>query len=370
MNAATPMKASNGTLLVMAGGTGGHVFPALSVAEILRAEGWNVVWLGTRRGIEARLVPAAGIDIEWLDVSGLRGKRVVSLLLAPLKLLRACWQAQKVIRRVKPDVVLGMGGFAAGPGGLMAKLLGRPLVIHEQNAVAGMTNRILQKFATHALAAFPGALEGGTVRTVGNPVRNDLLGLAAPEERFEGRQGPVRVLVVGGSQGARVLNELVPGALKELTVAVTVRHQCGRSDAAEVEQRYAASGVEASVEPFIEDMAGAYAWADIAICRAGAMTVFELAAVGLGAILVPFPYAVDDHQTANAGYLVDAGAAEVLQESGLTAGTLAESLRRRLASREGLLAMAKAARRKAQPEAGRQLAAICASLHDYAREAA
>ncbi|MDX1454460.1 MAG: undecaprenyldiphospho-muramoylpentapeptide beta-N-acetylglucosaminyltransferase [Gammaproteobacteria bacterium] len=368
MNAVTQLQA--GSILVMAGGTGGHVFPALSVADVLRAEGWQVTWLGTRRGIEARLVPAAGIDIEWLDVSALRGKGVASLLLAPFKLLRACWQAGRVIRRINPDVVLGMGGFAAGPGGLVAKLLGRPLVIHEQNAVAGLTNRVLSKFADQVLVAFPGALSGRNVRSIGNPVRKDLQDIAPPEERFAGRSGSLRLLVVGGSQGARVLNEMLPAALSLLDVDVTVRHQCGRDNAPMVEARYADAGIDASVEPFIDDMAAAYAWADLAICRAGAMTVFELATVGLGAVLVPYPHAVDDHQTANANYLAAVDAAEIIREDSLDANSLAGSLRSHLGSRQDLLAMAVAARGMAQPRADRELAAVCAALHDTAREAA
>lgn len=356
------------TILIMAGGTGGHVFPALAVAEELRGHGWNVVWLGTRRGIEARLVPAANIPIEWLDISGLRGKGKATMVLAPFKLLRACWQAQRIIRKVQPDVVLGMGGFASGPGGLMTRVLKKPLVIHEQNSVAGMTNRWLARVASKVLEAFPETLPRAEV--VGNPVRDSVRMIPAPATRLADREGPVRILVLGGSQGARALNEILPSALAEVEVPVEVRHQCGRSDPDTVASAYSTAGIAAEVLPFIDDVAASYAWADIAVCRSGAMTVFEVAAAGLAAIFVPFPHAVDDHQTGNAEYLVDAGAADIIQEHDMTPSRLAETLRRRITSREVLRKMAEAARSKAMPDSGERVAARCIETADAWRAAA
>lgn len=347
-------------VLIMAGGTGGHVFPALSVAEVLRANGHRVVWLGTRAGIEARLVPAAGIDIEWLPVGGLRGKGKLALLFAPFRLLRAGFAALGVFRRIRPAVVLGMGGFASGPGGVIAWLKRRPLVVHEQNAIAGFTNRQLARIARRVLVAFPGALSDvAREDVVGNPVRNSVTQLDPPEQRFAQRDGALRVLVLGGSLGARALNETVPSAIRESGVAVSVRHQCGRGDANAVRALYA--GTKVAVEPFIDDMAAAYAWADIAICRAGAMTVFELAAAGLGALLVPFPFAVDDHQTANARYLVDADAAVLLQEKDMSITTLSRILRS-LADRDRLREMACNARSRALPDATERVAEACMAL--------
>lgn len=348
------------TVLIMAGGTGGHVFPALAVAEVLRASDYRVVWLGTRAGIEARLVPAAGIEIEWLPVGGLRGKGRLALVLAPFRLLRAAYTALGVFRRVRPAAVLGMGGFASGPGGVVAWLMRRPLVVHEQNAIAGVTNRLLARIARRVLVAFPGALaDVAREEVAGNPVRDAVTRLDPPEQRFESRDGPLRVLVLGGSLGARALNEIVPQAVRESGLSVEVHHQCGRGDAASVQEAY--GNTNATVTPFIDDMAAAYAWADVAICRAGAMTVFELAAAGLGAILVPYPFAVDDHQTANARYLADAGAAVVLQERDMDPASLA-ALLRELANRERLRDMAVRARERAQPEATRKLAGACMAL--------
>lgn len=353
------MSAGTNSVLIMAGGTGGHVFPALAVAERLRAEGWQVIWLGTRRGIEARVVPAAGFDIEWLPVAGLRGKGVTTLLLAPFRLVRAGFAALRVLRRVRPAVVLGMGGFASGPGGAVAWATRRPLVIHEQNAIAGFTNRVLARVARRVLVAFPGTLAREEV--VGNPVRDAFAALPPPRERFSSRSGPLRILVVGGSLGARALNETVPRALGALTAEFEVRHQCGRGDADAVRAAYREHGVSANVDAFIEDMASAYAWADLAICRAGAMTIFELAAAGLGSVLVPFPHAVDDHQTANARYLADADAAVILQERDMTAERLAEVVSA-LLDRSRLSAMAERAATKARPNATEQVASACMAL--------
>lgn len=354
------MNAAAGKLvLIMAGGTGGHVFPALAVADALRAAGHRVAWLGTRAGIEARLVPAAGIDIEWLPVGGLRGKGAATLLLAPFRLLRAGVVAWRVLRRLRPDAVIGMGGFASGPGGAMAWLARRPLLVHEQNAIAGFTNRMLAKFATRVLAAFPQTLPREEV--VGNPVRESVLAVPPPGERFASREGSLRILVLGGSLGANALNEIVPQGIAESGLRVDVLHQCGRGDADAVRRLYEKNGTRADVKSFIDNMAEAYAQADIAICRAGAMTVFELAAAGLGAILVPFPHAVDDHQTANARYLADEDAALVMQERDLSSATLAAALRD-IGSRERLAQMAARAHRKARPGATRDVARACVEL--------
>ena len=314
-------------VLIMAGGTGGHVFPGLAVAEALQARGAEVIWLGTRRGLESTLVPNAGIEMEWLDIAGLRGKGMLGWLLAPLRVARAMLQTLVVIMRQRPMVVLGMGGFVAGPGGVMTWLLHKPLLIHEQNATAGMTNRTLARLASKVLEAFPGTFPvKRRAIAVGNPVRASIARLAPPAERFAGRQGPLRLLVLGGSQGALALNEIVPAALAGFSPAggLQVRHQTGRRHEDATRGFYQARGVEARIDPFIDDMAEAYGWADLVICRSGALTVAELAAAGVGAVLVPFPYAVDDHQTANGRYLADAGAAVLVQQRELSAEVLRE----------------------------------------------
>ena len=324
-------------LLVVAAGTGGHVYPALAVAERLRTMGVDVSWLGTAAGIESRLVPAAGFPLHVSAVAGLRGKGVVRWLAAPLLLLRSALGSIVVLSRVRPHVVLGMGGYGAGPGGLVARLLGIPLVIHEQNAIPGLTNRILAWFATRVLEAFPASF-GSRRRAIhtGNPVRASLAGSPAPEARLSNRSDRLRVLVTGGSQGARALNEAVPSALAERSLGgkVAVRHQCGGAHEAATRDRYDLLEAEADVVAFIEDMASAYEWADVAVCRAGAMTVAELAAAGVASILVPFPYATDDHQSRNARFLAERGAAIVIPESRLGAGALA-SVHRRAARRPG-----------------------------------
>jgi UDP-N-acetylglucosamine--N-acetylmuramyl-(pentapeptide) pyrophosphoryl-undecaprenol N-acetylglucosamine transferase len=349
------------TVLIMAGGTGGHVFPALAVADVLRARACRVVWLGTRRGIEARLVPEAGIPVEWVRVAGLRGKGLGSWLLAPLRLLQALRDALGAIRRTQPDVVLGLGGFVAGPGGVAARLLGRPLVIHEQNAVAGLTNRILARFAHTVAEAFPGSFAAGVgAIAVGNPVRRaiEALAMAAPRTPRD----PRRLLVFGGSQGAAAINRIVPAALALLAAGErpAVVHQTGRERREAVVAAYAALGVAADVREFIDDMAAAYEWADLAVSRSGALTVAELAAAGLPALLVPFPAAVDDHQTLNARFLANRGAAVLLPEERLTAARLATELRTLLgADTRPLAAMAEAARRAAAPGAAEQLADLC-----------
>jgi UDP-N-acetylglucosamine--N-acetylmuramyl-(pentapeptide) pyrophosphoryl-undecaprenol N-acetylglucosamine transferase len=347
-------------ILIMAGGTGGHVFPALAVADELRAYGVPVVWLGTRNGIEARLVPQAGYPIEWLSITGLRGKSATTLLLAPFRLVLACAQAFQVIRRRNPCAVLGMGGFAAGPGGVMAWLMRKPLLIHEQNAVAGLTNRLLSRLATVVLQAFPNTLSNAT-QAVGNPVRKAIRELPAPGDRMSNHHDAMRVLVIGGSLGAARLNEIVPQAIAEIPPASRPRvwHQTGPAKLEDARQAYAVHELEARVDAFIDDMAEAYAWADVVICRAGAMTVFELAAAGVGSILVPYPHAVDDHQSANANYLAAAGAAIVKQQHELSSRWLAETLQRLMQKRDDLLVMARAARQLARPSAAAEVAGFC-----------
>jgi UDP-N-acetylglucosamine--N-acetylmuramyl-(pentapeptide) pyrophosphoryl-undecaprenol N-acetylglucosamine transferase len=352
-------------VMVMAGGTGGHVFPALAVAERLRERGAEVFWLGTRQGLEARVVPAAGIEMEWIDVHGLRGKGALGWVLAPFGLGRALAQAAGILRRRRPDVAMGLGGFASGPGGLAARLMGIPLVIHEQNAVPGLTNRWLARWASRVLEAFPGSFPARRrARETGNPVRAAIATLAAPAQRLADRSGPPRLLVLGGSLGAQALNEILPQALSRLTSGQRplVRHQAGRGKAEVTEAQYRADGVEAEVCEFLDDMAAAYGWADLVVCRAGALTIAELAAAGVGAILVPYPHAADDHQSANARFLSSVGAAEQIPQSELTPQRLAERLSAMLADRPRLLAMAEAARAKARPAASETVAEACLEL--------
>ncbi len=349
-------------VMILAGGTGGHVFPALAVADALRERAMPVVWMGTRTGLEATVVPEAGIEIDWIRVGGLRGKGWRRWLLAPFHVVVALVQALRVMARRRPAVVLGMGGFVAGPGGIAAWLTRRPLVIHEQNAAAGLTNRVLARFAGRVLEAFPGSFPGARAdRHVGNPVRDTILAIDPPRVRFAGRSGAPRVLVVGGSQGALALNRLVPEALARLpgSLRPLVRHQCGERTRDVAESAYRDAGVEASVEAFIADMAEAYAWADLVVCRAGALTIFELAAVGVGSVLVPFPYAVDDHQTRNARYLVDAGAAIMRPEADLSAESLAGDLAALLGDRDRLAEMAAHARALATPNSTEQIVVAC-----------
>ncbi|TNE80125.1 MAG: undecaprenyldiphospho-muramoylpentapeptide beta-N-acetylglucosaminyltransferase [Gammaproteobacteria bacterium] len=343
----------------MAGGTGGHVFPALAVAQALRAREVSVSWLGTRRGIEAELVPAHDLPINYIDVAGLRGKGLVKLLWAPLLLVRALWQALAVLRRERPDAVLGLGGFASGPGGLAARLLGIPLVIHEQNAIAGTTNKLLGKMANRILEAFPGALPRG--EWTGNPVRPEIGALPEPRQRIAPADRPRHLLVLGGSLGALAINQLLPEALALLPEAgrPQVIHQCGRAHQQVTEEAYQQAGVEAQVEPFIADMAAAYGWADLVICRSGALTVSELAAAGVASILIPFPFAIDDHQTHNGQWLVDGGAAELIQQNELSAEKLAGRLTRWLSDGERLKTMAENARKLAKPHVAERVADIC-----------
>ncbi len=352
-------------IAVMAGGTGGHVFPALAVAEILRARGAEVFWIGTRAGMEARLVPAHGFEMEWVGIQGVRGKGVKALLTAPFKLASAVRQAAGILKRRGAQAVLGMGGFVAGPGGLAAKLQGRALVIQEQNSVPGLTNQWLARLADRVFEAFPGSFPAarGAIDS-GNPVRVDIAALPAPAQRVAGRSGPTRLLVVGGSLGAKALNETVPAALALLAPEdrPQVRHQAGEKTLDIARTAYADAGVKAQVTAFIDDMAAAYAWADLVVCRAGALTVSEIAAAGVPAIFVPFPYAVDNHQVGNARWLSDAGAARLVIQKDLTPQGLAAQLRELLADADKRLAMAEAGRAKARPDAAERIAQACMEL--------
>ena len=348
--------------LMMAGGTGGHVFPALATARALQALGHEVYWLGARGGMEERLIGETDIELSLIHISGLRGKGKLALLMAPFRLMRALGEAWTILRRIRPDCVVGMGGFVTGPGGIAAWLLKRPLVIHEQNAVAGMTNRWLTRFAHTVLEAFPDSFGGRAVtRCTGNPVREDMTTVPEPEQRLADRSGPLRVLVVGGSLGARVFNEQVPVALAKMAAGdrPQVRHQCGEKNHQAALAAYETSGVEASVEPFIRDMAAAYEWADVVICRSGALTVSELCAAGVPAILVPFPHAVDDHQTRNGEHMVKAGGALMVAQPELTPQLLADALAELSADRNKLLTMAKAARSLARPDATERVVNYC-----------
>ena len=344
-------------VLIMAGGTGGHVFPALAVAEQLREAGVPVVWLGTQNGLEARVVPATGIPVCWIRVSGLRGKGLLRLLTAPFMLGLALLQAFRLMIRLRPVAVLGMGGFVTGPGGLTAWLLRRPLLIHEQNSVAGLTNRLLAPLASRVLEAFPGSLRGA-VHT-GNPVRESLL--AESQKPHEADSVP-HLLVVGGSLSASVFNETVPRVLAALSgQRPAVWHQTGLKHLSVAKQAYREAGVEARIDAFIDDMAGAYRWADLVLCRAGAMTIAELAVMGVASILVPYPYAVDDHQTGNARYLADAGAAVLIPQTELTEQRLQQALGM-LQQPQHLQKMAALARKLARPQAAREVAAHCLEL--------
>jgi len=348
------------TIMIMAGGTGGHVFPGLAVADFLRASGWRVVWLGARSGMEATLVKGRGYDMAWVKFSGLRGKGPLAILLLPLRLLLAFWQSARAIFAQRPDVVLGMGGYISFPGGMMAALLGKPLVIHEQNSIAGLANRVLAHLADRVLCAFPGVLARATI--TGNPVRPDITAVQPPAERYARRSGPLRILVIGGSLGAKALNETVPQALallpNERRPGVT--HQAGAKHLESLQQAYAAAGVSARAIAFIEDMAQAYAEADLVVSRAGATTVAEIAAVGVASVLIPYPHAVDDHQRVNAKFLADADAALLLPQSELTAGRLAELIDGLDRARLG--AMALRARSLARPEATEAVAKACSEL--------
>ncbi len=353
---------SDGPIMIMAGGTGGHVFPGLAVAEEIRSRSGSVVWMGTRKGLEARLVPDAGIEVEWISVSGVRGRGVFAWLLAPFRLVLAIFLAFIMLRRRRPAVVLGLGGFVSGPGGIAAWLSGRPLLVHEQNAIPGTTNRILASLAQRVFEAFPQSFPA-TVQAelIGNPVRREILNLPMPVDRIKARKDSLfRVLVLGGSQGARVLNRRVPEALAKLPddLEFDIWHQAGRG-LEEARKVYAEFEVEARLDSFVEDMASAYGWADLVICRAGALTIAELAAVGLGAILVPYPHAIDDHQTHNARSFASRGAGIVIPESELTPERLARELVKLGEDRKNLVQLGQSARAQALPDAAMKLADVC-----------
>ena len=351
------------TMMIMAGGTGGHIFPALAVADHLRAQGWNVVWVGVRGGMEERLIPPRGYAMSWVRFSGVRGRGPVAAALLPLNLLIAFWQTARAIFAHRPDVVLGMGGYVSFPGAMMASFLNRPLAIHEQNSIAGLANRVLARLADRVLTTFPNAFREATaVIWTGNPVREEIVTMAPPENRYAARAGQLRLLVVGGSLGAQVLNTVVPEALALLAPETRPRvtHQAGMVHYDAVRERYQASGVTATVLPFIDDMAARYAETDLIICRAGATTIAEIAAAGIASVLVPYPHSVDDHQTINARFLADRAAALLIPQSEFTARGLAEVLSK--FTRERLLAMAQSARTAGRPEATRAVAQVCMEL--------
>ncbi|WP_454832067.1 undecaprenyldiphospho-muramoylpentapeptide beta-N-acetylglucosaminyltransferase [Pseudoxanthomonas wuyuanensis] len=352
-------------IMILAGGTGGHIFPALAVAKVLRGRDVPVVWLGADGAMETRLVPQHGIELDTLAISGLRGKGALALLAAPIRVLRAVRAAGFVLRRRQPRAVVSFGGFAAGPGGIAARLMRVPLLVHEQNRAPGFTNRILARFARRILSGFPGAFPQRE-EYVGNPVRSEIAALPAPGERLAGRQDPLRLLVLGGSQGARALNNAVPQAIAALAesagsiddLKIQVRHQCGEKLRDEAMRAYADAGVDASVEAFIADMAAAYAWADLVVCRAGASTLAELCAVGIGSVLVPFAQAVDDHQTRNAEFLAERGAAVLLKQDERLPERLQAALRDLAGDSGRRMAMAVAARGLAKVDAAERIADI------------
>ena len=346
------------SILIMAGGTGGHIFPGLAVAEQMRAAGWDVVWMGARGGMEERLVPRYGHRTAWIRAKAARGKGVLQKLLLPANLLYSFWESARHIRQLKPNVVLGLGGYVAFPGGMMASLLNRPLALHEQNAIAGLANRVLAQVSDKVMVAFPDALKGA--EWTGNPVRSEIAAIPSPEERFRSRSGPLKILVVGGSLGAQALNEALPKAISLLQEKPRVVHQSGEKHLEALHAHYREAGVPGELVAFIDDMAKRYAEADLVICRAGAVTVAELSAGGMASILVPFPYAVDDHQTANARFLSERGAAILIQQRDLTPPKLAELIRS--LDRARLLDMAKKARAMGKPDAARVVAQRCMEI--------
>ncbi|MCP3678898.1 MAG: undecaprenyldiphospho-muramoylpentapeptide beta-N-acetylglucosaminyltransferase [Gammaproteobacteria bacterium] len=342
-------------ILIMAGGTGGHVFPALTVAKQLRAGGHEVMWLGTAQGMESQWVPAQDIELFTISMTGLRRSGIKRWLAMPFTLTRAVIQAASIIRRCRPDVVLGMGSFASAPGGLVARLLGKKLVLHEQNAIPCMTNRLLRPLAHQVGTAFPQTFKPGQrIHPIGNPLRVDIINLPPPEQRFADREGPLRILVLGGSRGALALNQLVPQALAQLPFPVEVRHQSGESHIDAARTAYQTAAISADIVAFMDDMAAAYCWTDLVICRAGAMTIAELTAVGVAALLIPYPFAVDDHQSANAKFLVDGGAAQLLPQATLTAEQLSQAIVQ-ISVPQQRLQMAKCARALCQADAAQQL---------------
>ncbi len=349
------------SILIVTGGTGGHVFPGLVLAQAFQQSGYQVTWLGTEKGIEAKLVPQAEIPLDFLQVTGLRGKGYASLVYAPWRLLRALWQAHRVIKKRRPDLVIGLGGFVSGPGGLAAFLHGIPLVLHEQNAVAGITNRFLAHFARLVFSSFPHAFKSDKILVTGNPVRKAILDLPAPALRFQARTDPIRILILGGSQGAIRLNELLPEALQLVQVPLSIWHQTGEATFLTTTQAYQASSLDYRVERFIDNMAEAYGWADLVICRAGATTIAELIAAGLGAILIPYPNATDDHQTANALYLVQGEAGILMPQASLTVALLVEKMNT-MAQRDACLRLSLAARALYQGDAAAQIVENCEDI--------
>ncbi len=347
-------------VMILAGGTGGHIFPGLAVARALRDRHVPVLWLGAAGGMETRLVPANQFPIETIAVRGLRGKGFISMLGAPFVVVRSVLQAIGVVRRARPRAVISFGGYAAGPGGMAAWLLRRPLIVHEQNRAPGFTNRILARLARRVLCGFPGSFAGVPNETVGNPVRPEIAALPPPAERFADRSGPIRLLVLGGSQGARAINATVPHVISQLqaTHCFEIRHQCGEKMLDDARRTYNEAGVSASVEAFITDMAAAYGWADLVIGRAGALTVAELCAAGVGSILIPFPGAVDDHQARNAEFLAEAGGGSWMRQDGKLADALRERLNTLAGDRAQLLVLATAARKAAFPDAANTVADI------------
>jgi UDP-N-acetylglucosamine--N-acetylmuramyl-(pentapeptide) pyrophosphoryl-undecaprenol N-acetylglucosamine transferase len=346
------------TILIMAGGTGGHIFPGLAVAAEMRAAGWDVVWMGAKGGMEERLVPPHGHRTAWIRARAARGKGLLQKLLLPANLLFSFWESARHIRHAKPDVVLGLGGYVAFPGGMMASLLNRPLALHEQNAIAGLANRVLATVSDKTMVAFPEALKGA--EWTGNPVRAEIAALPEPEARFRGRSGPLRILVVGGSLGAQALNEAMPRALSLVSEEFQVVHQSGEKHLDALKESYRKAGVQGELVAFIQDMAQRYAEADLVICRAGAVTVAELSAGGVASVLVPFPHAVDDHQTANARFLADRGAAVLLPQAEMTPEKLAGLIRS--LDRTKLLEMARRARALGKPDAASVVAQRCMAL--------
>ena len=361
------MRQSGQGVLIMAGGTGGHIFPGLAVAKVLRKQNIPVRWLGAVDGMETHTVPQAGIDLDLVVMSGLRGMGWMRWVRMPLMLLHAVWQARNLLEANRPACAVSFGGYAAAPGGIAAWTMGVPLLVHEQNRVPGLTNRLLARFSRTILQGFPGTFPH-TMSAIdsGNPVRRDVAALAEPQIRLAGRTGPLRMLVTGGSQGAHILNLVVPAALKMLPscLATQIRHQAGTHGVDVALEAYAAAGVDAEVQPFIHDMATAYAWADLVICRSGALTVAELAAAGVASVLVPFAHAVDDHQTRNAEYLSGAKAALILPQASLDARTLATVLTELLSNRGELLSMAIAARYQALPDAAEKVVEACSEWLD------
>jgi UDP-N-acetylglucosamine--N-acetylmuramyl-(pentapeptide) pyrophosphoryl-undecaprenol N-acetylglucosamine transferase len=356
------MSRSGEGVLIMAGGTGGHIFPGLAVAEVLRQQNIPVRWLGAVGGMETRTVPDAGIELDVVAITGLRGKGLMRWIQMPLMLFRAVWQARRLLEANRPGCAISFGGYAAAPGGIAAWTKGIPVLVHEQNRIPGLTNRLLMRFARKILQGFPGTFpHDKSAIDSGNPVRRQVASIEAPQTRLAGRSGPVRVLVTGGSQGAQILNKVVPAALKLLSssIATQVRHQAGAKRVDEALEAYGTAGVDADIQPFISDMAEAYSWADLVICRSGALTVAELAAAGVASVLVPFAYAVDDHQTRNAQYLADAGAAIILSQSTLDAKILASALEPLLCDRTTLATMANAARQQALPNAAEKVVEAC-----------